>query len=240
VAALALWAMLGLESATVPTGVVRDPERTVPRATVIGMLVAGITTMLACTVVIGLLPVDVLRHSAAPMADAASRLWGPIAGIGVGVVATISCFGALNGWVLLQAQAPLAAAQDRVFPTAFAHMDGNGTPRFSLLLGGVLASILIAANYSRSLVGLFTFSILLSTAACLLPYVISVLAWWRIDPRASRLRKCVAAGALLYSLWALAGTGVESLLWAGVLVLAGLPVFLWQRHRARLRPPATA
>jgi APA family basic amino acid/polyamine antiporter len=240
VAALALWAMLGLESATVPTGVVRDPERTVPRATVIGMLIAGITTMLACTVVIGLLPADVLRHSAAPMADAASQLWGPLAGIGVGVVATISCCGALQGWVLLQAQAPLAAAQDRVFPAPFARMDGNGTPRFSLLLGGALASILIAANYSRSLVGLFTFSILLSTAACLLPYLISVLAWWRIDPRNGWPRKLVAAGALLYSLWALVGTGMESMLWAGVLILAGLPIFLWQRRRARLRPPATA
>lgn len=240
VAALTLWALLGLESATVPTGVVRDPERTVPRATVIGMLVAGITTMLACTVVIGLLPLDVLRNSAAPMADAASRLWGPLAGIGVGVVATISCFGALNGWVLLQGQTPLAAAQDGVFPASFARLDRHGTPRFGLLLSSVLASALIASNYTRSLVALFTFSILLSTATTLLPYLISVLAWWRIDPRARWPRKLVAGGALAYSAWALLGTGVESLLWGGTLVLAGLPIFLWQRRCARPRPRAAA
>jgi basic amino acid/polyamine antiporter, APA family len=215
--------------------VVHDPERTVPRATVIGMLIAGLTTMLACTVVIGLLPVDVLRNSAAPMAEAASRLWGPLAGIGVGVVATVSCFGALNGWVLLQAQTPLAAAQDRVFPVAFARMDRHGTPRFGLLLSSVLASALIAANYSRDLVALFTFSILLSTATCLLPYLISVLAWWRIDVSAAIVRKLVAAGALLYSAWALFGTGVESLLWGGVLVLAGLPIYAWQRYNTTLR-----
>jgi APA family basic amino acid/polyamine antiporter len=87
---------------------------------------------------------------------------------------------------------------------------------------------------------LFTFSILLSTATCLLPYLVSVLAWWRIDPRARLLRKLVATGALLYSAWALFGTGMESLLWGGVLVLSGLPIFLWQRRRARQRPPATA
>ncbi len=240
VAALTLWALLGLESATVPTGVVRDPERTVPRATIIGMLIAGITTMLACTVVIGLLPTDMLRNSAAPMADAASRLWGPWAGIGIGVVATISCFGALNGWVLLQGQTPLAAAQDGVFPTAFARLDRHGTPRFGLLLSSVLASALIIANYSRSLVALFTFSILLSTATCLLPYLISVLAWWRIDAGAALVRKVVASGALLYSAWALFGTGLESLLWGSVLVLAGLPIFFWQRLRTRPRPPARA
>ena len=232
VAALTLWALLGLEAATVPTGVVHDPERNVPRATVIGMLIAGITTMLACTVVIGLLPLDVLRNSAAPMAEAASRLWGPIAGIGIGVVATISCFGALNGWVLLQAQTPLAAAQDRVFPASFAQLDRHGTPRFGLLLSSVLASTLIVANYNRSLVALFTFSILLSTAATLLPYVLTVLAWWRIDTSAVWGKRLVAAGALIYSLWALIGTGVESLLWGGVLLLAGLPIHLWQRIHA--------
>lgn len=229
VAALTLWALLGLEAATVPTGVVHDPERTVPRATVIGMLIAGITTMLACTVVIGLLPIDVLRNSAAPMAEAASRVWGSWAGWGIGLVATISCFGALNGWVLLQGQTPLAAAQDGVFPRAFAQLDRHDTPRFGLLLSSVLASALIAANYTRSLVALFTFSILLSTATCLLPYLLSVLAWWRIDAGATLLRKLVAAGALLYSVWALVGTGVESLLWGAVLVVAGLPIFVWQR-----------
>ncbi|MCX7513560.1 amino acid permease [Frateuria hangzhouensis] len=235
VAALTLWAMLGFEAATVPTGVVRDPERTVPRATVIGMLLAGLATMLACTVVIGLLPGDELQRSAAPMVVAAARTWGPAAGVALAMVATISCFGALNGWVLLQAQTPLAAAQDGLFPARFGRLDGRGTPAFGLLSSSVLASALIAANYSRTLVGLFTFSILLSTATTLLPYVVSVLAWWRIEPGAARWRRLVAIGALGYALWALVGTGIESLLWAAVLVAAGLPVLLWQRRKAIAR-----
>ena len=232
VAALTLWSMLGLESATVPTGVVRDPERTVPRATVIGMLIAGLATMLACTVVIGLLPADVLRNSPAPMAAAASHLWGPAAGIGIGVVATIACFGALNGWVLLQAQTPLAAAQDGLFPGFFARLDRRGTPWLGLLLSSVLTSALISTNYSQSLVALFTFTILLSTAANLLPYAVTVLAWWRINASARRGRKLIAAGALVYSLWALLGVGAVTLLWGAALLLAGLPLLLWQRRRA--------
>ena len=86
------------------------------------------------------------------------------------------------------------------------------------------------SNYSKTLVGLFTFSILLSTAAALLPYAISVMAWWRINPSSSLARKLVAIGALVYSLWALVGTGGESLLWGGVLLLMGLPIYLWQRR----------
>ncbi|KFN44790.1 amino acid permease [Arenimonas oryziterrae] len=230
VAALTLWAFLGLEAATIPAGAIRDPERTVPRATVIGMLIAGLATMLACTVVLGLLPADVLQHSAAPMADAASRLWGPWAGVGIGVVATISCFGALNGWVLLQAQVPLAAARDGVFPPFFAKEDARGTPWIGLLLSTSLATALVIANYNASLVKLFAFSILLSTAAALLPYAVSAAAWLKMNSDAGLGRKLIAAGALIYSLWALIGTGTESLIWGAGLLLAGLPIYLWQRR----------
>lgn len=230
VAALTLWAFLGLETATVPTGVVRDPQRTVPRATVIGMIIAGLATMLACTVVVGMLPAEVLHASAAPMAEAARRVWGDWAGTGIGVVATISCFGALNGWVLLQGQTTLAPALDGLFPKSFARLDKRGTPWFGLLLSSLLASALIASNYSRTLVALFTFTILLSTAATLLPYLITVLAWWRIDNTSRAWRKAVAVGALAFSVWALIGTGMETLLWGGVLLLAGLPIYLWQRR----------
>ncbi|MBT2117938.1 amino acid permease [Dyella sp. LX-66] len=234
-AALTLWAFLGLEAATVPTGVVRDPQRTVPRATVAGMLIAGVATMLACTAVIGLLPHGAAQASAAPMAAAAAQTWGPAAGWAMGLVATVSCLGALNGWVLLQGQTPYAAAQDGLFPAPFARTDARGTPWFGLLLSSVLASVLIAANGSKSLVALFTLSILLSTAATLLPYVLSVLAWWRIDRGASVARRTAAVLALAYSLWALIGTGAEALLWGGVLLLLGLPVFLWQRYRPAAR-----
>ncbi|SFS02143.1 basic amino acid/polyamine antiporter, APA family [Dyella sp. OK004] len=230
-ASLTLWAFLGLEAATVPTGVVRDPQRTVPRATIAGMLIAGIATMLACTVVIGMLPPGVAQTSAAPMAEAATRAWGHAAGWMIGLVATVSCLGALNGWVLLQGQTPYAAAQDGLFPAPFARIDARGTPWFGLLLSSVLASVLIVANGSKSLVALFTLAILLSTAATLLPYVLSVLAWWRIDAGASVMRKTVAVLALAYSLWALIGTGTEALLWGAVLLLLGLPVFLWQRRQ---------
>ena len=230
VAALTLWAFLGLEAATVPSAAIRDPERNVPRATLIGMLIAGGATILTCTVVLGLLPADVLATSSAPMADAASRIWGSGAGVAVGVVATVSVFGALNGWVLLQAQTPLSAARDGLFPRAFAAVDARGTPWLGLVLSTTLASALVAANYTRSLVGLVQYSILLSTAAALLPYAMTAVAWWKLNPGSSLATRLVAIGAFAYSVWALIGTGGESLAWGGVLLLAGLPVYLWQRR----------
>ena len=226
--ALTLWAFLGLEAATVPAGSIRDAERTVPRATVLGTLIAGIATILACTVVLGLLPADVLKDSQAPMADAARLLWGPAAGIGLAAVAAVSCFGALNGWVLVSAQLPLAAARDGCSRRCSPRSMRTARRSSGVLVSSALASVLVVSNYSRSLVQVFTFSILLSTAATLLPYVVSSAAWlWR-GAGASRL---IAAAALAYSLYALAGVGSESLLWGAVLVAAGLPIYWLVRRR---------
>lgn len=229
--ALTLWAFLGLEAATIPAGAISDAERTIPRATMIGTLLAGIATILACTAVLGVLPAEVAEHSTAPMADAAAALWGPAAGIGIAIVAAISCIGALNGWVLLSAQLPMAAAHDGLFPRAFATLDANGTPRMGIVVSTMLASLLVIANYSDSLVQVFTFSILLSTAATLLPYVASSAAWLKLGRRG----RIVAGLALLYSVYALIGTGANALAWGALLVIAGLPLhYLWKRQTSRL------
>ena len=227
--ALTLWALLGLESATVPAGAIDRPERTVPRATVIGTLLAGLVTVLAVSAVLGLLPESALKDSAAPMADAASALWGTWAGTGIAAVAAISCIGALNGWVLLSAQIPFAAARDGMLPARFARLDANGTPAFGIVASSLLASLLVFANYSRSLVALFTFSILLSTAACLLPYLAGSAAWLRRGDGRGRL---IALAGLCYGVYALVGTGREALLWGAGLLLAGLPVYFRERGKS--------
>lgn len=229
-AALTLWALLGLEAATVPAGSIENPERNVPRATVFGTLLAGVATVLACTVVVGLLPIDSLKTSQSPMADAAAALWGSKAGLALAAVSAISCLGALNGWTLLSGQLPLAAARDDVFPAFFARVDRNGTPWLGVLIGSTLASILVLANFSRSLVQVFVFSILLSTAANLLPYVAGSAAWLVRGEGRSRI---VAGFALVFSIYALSGIGSEALQWGAVLVVAGLPVHLLLRLRRR-------
>ncbi len=228
-AAITLWAFLGFESATIPSGSIKDPERTVPRATIIGMLIAGLVTMLTCTVVIGLLPSDVLVKSAAPMADAATRLWGSGAGLAIGIIATISCFGCLNGYVLLQAQVPLAAANDNLFPSVFAKVGKRNTPVIGLLISSTLATIVMISNYTHSLIQLFSFSILLSTASALLPYAVSTAGWIKMNQKAHPIKLIIAGLAFIYAIWALKGTGTEPLIWGAGLLLAGVPVYLYQR-----------
>ena len=118
-APLTMFAYLGLESATVPAGDVRDPERTVPRSTMLGVGISALVYVLGTLAVMGVHP----ARAAGPVAQAV--LGG--GDLHVGTVGRrylqppimISSLGALNGWTLMMGQVPMAAAQDGLFPAVF-------------------------------------------------------------------------------------------------------------------------
>ncbi|MGI9627451.1 MAG: amino acid permease, partial [Longimicrobiales bacterium] len=175
-AALALWALLGLETATVPADNVADPQRTIPKATMLGTGFAAVFYLLSTVAIMGVIPSATLAESSAPYADAAAAMWGSTARMLVSVGAAIAGFGVLNGWILISAQIPYAAARDGLFPARFLAMSKRGVPVFGLLLSSVLTTALVATNFTRGLVGLFTFSVLLATLTALIPYAFTALA----------------------------------------------------------------
>lgn len=228
VATLTLWAFLGLECATIPAGNISQPERTIPRATVIGTLLAAAIYIGSTVGVMSLVPTEVLSTSTAPFADAAQALFGETVAALIALGAAISCFGALNGWTLIVGQVPLAAARDGLFPRPFTRVSDAGTPVTGILIAGVLATLLIASNYTRGLVDLFTFIILLSTLSTLLAYAFSALATFRVGSvTLSSSMRIVAGLAFVYSLWAIGGAGAETVYWGFLLLMAGLPVYVW-------------
>jgi APA family basic amino acid/polyamine antiporter len=183
------------------------------------------------------LPREALGASTAPFSDAARVLAGEWAGTLVALGAVISCFGALNGWILLTGQLPMAIASDGLFPRVFGTISARGVPARGIVISGALATILIAMNYSRRLVDLFTFIILLATLSTLVPYVFSALATFILPEDGETARPprlggaIVAALAFAYSLWAIAGAGAEVVYWGFLLLIAGLPVYVWVESR---------
>jgi APA family basic amino acid/polyamine antiporter len=131
---------------------------------------------------------------------------------------------------------PFAAARDGLFPAYFAKVDERGTPRIGLIVGSVLATMLVCANFTGSLITVFTASILLATAAALLPYAFSAAAMLKLEmrlPQRSIWRLLVAGLALIYGVWALIGTGAEALLWGSGLLLAAVPFYFYQRWKVQ-------
>ena len=238
-ATLTLWAFLGFESATVPAEEVKDPDRTIPRATVLGTVVAAVVYVLGTAAVMGVVPAAELTGSNAPFADAASRMWGGWTAPAVAAGAMISAFGALNGWILLQGRIPWAAARDGIFPAALARTSKRGTPAFALVFSSILVTGLMLLNSSDSLVDQFKFVILLATLTALLPYALCALAELMIYARdrerfeGRRLTGAVITALLgfAYALWTIAGAGQKTVYWGFVLLLAGLPMYVWVAWR---------
>jgi APA family basic amino acid/polyamine antiporter len=233
---LTLWAFLGLECATIPAGSVRDPERTIPRATVVGTLLAAAIYIVSTVGVMSLVAPDRLASSTAPFADGARALLGDTAARLVALGAAISCFGALNGWVLVAGQLPMAAAADDLFPRIFAQLSARRTPARGMVVAGVLSSVLVAMNYARGLVDLFTFIILLATLSTLIPYAFCSMAVWLMpgQPRPAGGAALVSALAFVYSMFAIGGAGADTVFYGFLLLFAGLPLYVWVKraHRA--------
>ena len=233
--ALTLWAFTGLECGSVPSDDVENPGVTKARATIIGTLATAAVYILGTVVVMGVIPSSELATSNAPFADAASRLWGNWAGYAVGIGACVSCFGALNGWLLMQGQIPLAAARDGLFPAEFGKLSKYGTPARGMVISSLLVSALLVTNYSKTLVEQFTFIILLATLNTLIPYVFCSLAEIMIalrDPARARIppaKSALLLGAVgfLYSMWAIGGAGQEVIYWGFILLMGGVPVYVW-------------
>lgn len=245
-ATLTLWALLGLESATVPAENVIDPKRNIPRATLWGTVVTALIYVMACSVVIVLIPGSQLATSNAPFADAVRLFWGDRAASLLALFAFISGIGALNGWILVQGEMPRVLAKEKVFPELFAHESRYRTPDYSLFITSTLVTIVMLMNYSGSMVQVFTLIILISTSAYLVMYLFCSLAAlklaWRGDlgVRGQKLKWVLAVAMLaaLYSAWTLYGAGPEAFWWGMGLFALGLPLYFlmkwWQRRSAHL------
>jgi APA family basic amino acid/polyamine antiporter len=236
-ATLTLFAFLGLECATIPSGQVENPEKTVPRATLYGTLAVTLLYILGTVVIMGVLSPTTLQTSKAPFADAAASMWGEWARYLVAGGAVMSTFGALNGWILMQGQIPAAAAVDKLFPSVLKTENKFGSPYISIIAGSVFVSFLLLMNFSRSLADTYQFIILLSTMTVLVPYLFSAVSFAILAVRTKQLKwnsatkLTIALLAFGYSMWAVGGSGQETVYWGFLLLMAGMPLYGWSKMR---------
>ncbi len=235
-ATLTLFAFLGLESATIPAGNIHEPEKTIPRATMIGTIVTIVIYVIGSASVMGMIPAIELKDSSAPFADAAALIWGDGARYWVAAGAIISTFGALNGWILLQGQMPMAASRGKLFPEVFGKENNKGVPAIGIIIGSVLISALMMMNFTKGLTDTFTFMVLLTTVAVLVPYLFSAASYgvlllqdkfWKRDLISQLI---IALLAFVFSIWALIGSGMETVYWGLIAVLSGIPFYVWMKR----------
>jgi APA family basic amino acid/polyamine antiporter len=239
---LALYAMLGVESAAMPAGRVRDPGRTIPRATFIGTLLVALVYICVSLVPMLLIPQGELAVSNAPFADLFARYIGPGSGKLLAAFVIVGALGCLNGWTLIVGELTVSFARHGGFPQVFGKVNAQGAPLWGLVFPGALASLMLIMNYNDSMAGAFTLLSVVVTATNLPIYIgcaVAVLVLWRRGeipkPGPREVRWIVAAFlAAIYCVWASIGIGRKPLLQAlyvcapGVLVYA---VYWWYSAR---------
>lgn len=236
-ALLTMWAFSSFEAGCVPAGNVVNPTRTIPRAIIFGTVTVTVIYLAVNAAAMLLLSPGELAKSPAPLAEAA-RVLGEFGPALIAAGAIVSTAGSMNGAIFITGQLPMAVALDKLAPAILAKRNAGGSPYVSLILGSSLASLLVLTNYTRGLVGAFTFFIMMSTLTYVVPLLGSVAAEIRHSWRDAPGWAAVAALAGLYCVFIVYGSGIEPLIWCGALLAVGVPVYLISRRAQGARAEA--
>jgi APA family basic amino acid/polyamine antiporter len=226
---LTLFALTGFENATAPVDKVRDPARTIPRAILGGAALVGLVYLASSSGVMLLLSPGQIAASPAPYADVIALKWGETTALFAAFAIAVSAFGGLNALIFASGELGYAMGLRRDLPPFMARTGRENIPVGAHLVGGALTILLIVANSTKATANLFTFVILLSTAAILFVYMLGAFAAWK-QTRAIAERAILVV-ALLFILFAFYGSGLEADLWSLVLLAGGFAL----RFIVRLR-----
>ena len=234
---ITMWAYIGIEAVTLPSDNIICPEKNIPRALIIGTLTVTVIYISLSYGVMTLIPLADLAKSTAPIADAASIILGPWGAGFIAIAALISIISSINANTLIVGIMPAALAKDKLLPEFFSVKNKVGIPIKTVILSGFLSSILVAMSFSEGLLSAFKTLMMLSTLTVLLPYATSSLAEIIMQKREltattkiNGVSFSIALIALLFSIFAIIGSGLMIALQGLILFAAGLPFYFWSKR----------
>lgn len=231
----AFFAFLGVECAAAAAGVVRDPVRNVPRATLMGILAVAALYISACSVLMGVLPAQALAKSGAPFADAGQAVLGVGLAGAIAVCALLRAQGSLTGWILVTSETSRSGADAGVFPRVFRTRAGERASAVNLLAVGICMSVLAVATASPTLGQQFGVLADMTVLLSLYSYILAGGSLLRLSGALPSNRRwparltaliAIAAGVALI----VSAKPIELAVAFGVLV-AGALLYLWLRRR---------
>ena len=232
-ASIALWAFMGVESAAVSAGVIENPKRNIPLATLGGLAISAVIYILSSTVIMGIIPNAELQTAHAPFAEAARLAMGTVGMTVIALCAILKSVGSLGGWMLLVGQSAKAAADDGMFPKAFARLNRYGVPGRGLVIVGVLMTIMLFATMSPTIAKQFSRLIDLAVILVVVPYIYAAVAVVKVvydhqlGRRAVLAFMWVAFAAVAYCLGAVLGGTPNTVVAAFATLLASAPIYLF-------------
>jgi amino acid transporter len=236
-----IFAFAGIEIALVPSGEIRDPARTVPRAVFLALGITGLLYLLVQLVAFAVLGPALGTFVDAPLAKVAAHVLGPLGATLMLVGGGVSMLGFLSGDALGTPRSLYAFARDGLLPAPLAGLHPRfRTPWLAIVTHAALAWALAA-------IGSFGALVLLSNVALLSSYLLCCLAAIELQrrrvqtagpafvPPGGPLVPILACGAVL---WLLSHASVQELAVTATAVLVAALLFASRRHLSARQPSA--
>ena len=226
---LLVYAFTGFEMATIPAGEIKDPQKSLPRALLIALVVVAILYIMIQVVCVGTLPE--LAQSQRPLADAGSRFLGTAGGAVISAGAIISITGNLNILLLSGSRLPFAMAEQKQLPAFIGSIHTRFfTPYVSIL---ITAALMLFLTLNTSFLAALT----ISTIARLVTYAATCIALpvfrAKSDAPAPAFRlpggTIIAILSLLLIVWLLMNSTWDEAKAAAIAAAVGLAIYFAYR-----------
>ena len=236
--AVTLWSFIGIESASISGGEIKNPEVNIKKSTFLGTAFVAVIYLVISILAMGSLPQGELAASSAPLATIINQITGATWGggfIALGII--ISATGALSGWVLTTARLSFAAGEDGIFPNFFAKVHPRyQTPYTSLIITGICTNLILILNYVSTLTAAFDFMVNLATLSFIPAYALTtgaeIILTLKHKPAHiggfiwKNIRQLLA---FAYTIYIIYGSGAESAMWVFILMFVGIPFYIYQQ-----------
>lgn len=233
--ALCLFALTGFEFALSPVGKIRNPERNLARALILGLAAVAIIYLLTTLSLSLVIPNSEIAKSIAPFPDAIGRYWGEGPATLAALAMAISAFGTLMVAMLATGELLYSMALRRDMPHFFDRTNRFNAPYAAQLASAGLGVVLLGFNAAKGATQLYTFITLLAADAVLYLYSAAAIAAAIKDRKPLTIFATVVS--LTFVLWAFYGSGLEAfLLSLGLLILGG--IIFWIRKPSTIPAPA--
>lgn len=222
--ALCLFALTGFEFALSPVGKIRNPQRNLSRALVLGVGAVAVIYLVTTLSLSLIIPNAMIARASAPFPDAIGGQWGEGPAMLAALAMAISAFGTLMVAMLASGELLYSMALRRDMPRYFSRNNRYNAPYAAQLASVALGFLLLGFRAAEDTTKLFTFMTLLAADAVLYLYSAAAIAAAIKDRKP--LTTIAAAVGLLFVLWAFYGSGLEAFLLSLGLALGGGAIFL--------------
>ncbi|HKE90364.1 MAG TPA: amino acid permease [Gemmatimonadales bacterium] len=231
-----LWAYDGWGDLAFVGGEVRDPQRNLPRALVLGTVIVVVLYLGANLVYLHLIPMARMKDAELVAADSAQLLFGPAGVVAVSAAVAVSTFGTLNGSMMTSPRIFFALADDGLFPALIARVDTKtGSPSAAIVLTTVIGMVCVLVRQFSQLADQFVIGIWPFYALA----VAAIFVLRRREPERPRPYRTwgypiVPAVFLVASLFLLGNYFVSQAkesAWDIAVLVSGVPVYWWWRRR---------